>query len=99
MESPPHAEGGPATYREPDRERVEGEPVVTGQHAEPGRQDLVWDVRPAAGWREFVAGRERYLALLAAQSASWMGAGRLPTRAVGGYARPQAGQGEGARSQ
>ena len=72
---------------------------MTGQHAERGRQDLVWDVRPAAGRREFVAGRERYLALLAAQSASWRAARGLPVRAIGGYARPQAGQGEGARSQ
>ena len=38
-----------------DRDRVEGESVVNGQHVERGRQDPVWDVRPAAGWREFVA--------------------------------------------
>ena len=72
---------------------------MTGQHVERGRQDLDWENRAAAGWREYVACRERYLALLAAQSASWRAARGLPVRAIGGYARPQAGQGEGARSQ
>ena len=72
---------------------------MTGQHAERGRRDLDCDVRPAAGWGEFVAGRERYLALLAAQSASWRANRGLSARAVGGYARPPAGQGGGARSQ
>lgn len=71
---------------------------MNGRHGERERADPVWDVRPAAGWHEFVASRERYFALLAAQSASWTAARRLPGRAPGEYARPQAGQGEGARS-
>ena len=52
-----------------------------------------------ASRRTVVHGQQRFLALLAAQSASWTAARRLPARAPGGYARPQAGQGEGARSQ
>jgi hypothetical protein len=71
---------------------------MNGRHGERGRQDPVWELRPGAGWGEYVASRERFLALPAAQTASWTAARRLPGRAPEEYARPQAGQGEGARS-
>ena len=61
---------------------------MNGQHGERGRQAPVWDLRPAAGWGEYVASRERFLALLAAQSASWTAARRLPARAPGELRSP-----------
>jgi hypothetical protein len=61
--------------------------------------DVAWGSQPGCGWREFTAARERFFARLAAQSASWTAARRLPERPGQRYDRAPAGQGEGARSQ
>ena len=50
------------------------------------------------GWREFMAARERFFAGLAAQSAAWTAARRLPAWADDRYARAHSGQGEETRS-
>ena len=50
------------------------------------------------GWREFTAARERFFAGLAAQSAAWTAARRLPAWADDRYARAHSGQGEETRS-
>jgi hypothetical protein len=60
--------------------------------------DREWEYGPDGGWHEFTAARERFFASLAAQSASWTAARRLPERVDERYARAPSGQGEEARS-
>jgi hypothetical protein len=53
----------------------------------------------ASRWNEYVAARERFLALLAAQSVAWAAARRLPGEADRGYDRAPADRGREARLQ
>ncbi len=59
---------------------------------------VTWEDRPAAGWEEFRQGRERFLALLAAQAATARVYGRLPGANGPRYDSAPVVLGEGARS-
>lgn len=53
----------------------------------------------AGGWDEFTAARARFFAHIAAESAAWIAARRLPGPIDGRYDCAPADQGEHARSQ
>ncbi len=53
----------------------------------------------AGGWEEFTAARGRFFAHLAAQSAAWRAARRLPTQPDERYDRAPADEGDEARPQ
>ena len=63
-----------------------------------GQDDRTWEERPAAGWEEFIAGRDRYLVMLAEQSAAWRASRRLPATNGRRYASASVVKGEGAPS-
>lgn len=75
---------------------------MSGDH--PGRDGIhdaeggvTWEDRPAAGWEEFRQGRERFLALLAAQAATARAYRRLPGANGPRYDSAPVVLGEGAR--